>query len=174
MASTWATAEIDDHEPAAVAEAVGRDVEDTEDHGPLEGDGAPRGEPQRRRVDGKGGGDRVSEGKQVSGEQVQPGQHGKTGATAGDQRPVVAGQELETGRAAQADQGLEGLLAETGQVHHHRLQACGCGLGARRVPPVRQQDLLHRPRRMSREPGGDHAPAGSAGGAPRTGARAAA
>ena len=101
------------------------------------------------------------------------GEGAESGAAAGDDGPVIAGDDLETQSAAEADQGLEGAGIQAGQMERRAERCPPAEAPAETVlPPVGAERVAHRPRGVERQRRDIHAPAGSAGGAPRMGARA--
>src|SRR6185295_19563697 len=65
-----------------------------------------------------------------------------------------------------------GVLVQSGQMKGERMNAARGGGGLPVVPPVRAEGVPDRARRVERQRRDGHAPAGSAGGVPRRGARA--
>ncbi len=62
----------------------------------------------------------------------------------GEDRPVVAGDDLEAEAAAEPDQGLERALVQSGQMECEGMDAAGGGAGER-VRPTRGSGALHAP-----------------------------
>ena len=107
-------------ESPAVAEAVGRDVEDAHDDGAIQRDRPPRGVPDLRLIRGKGEPDLSRGVRQGLGHRPRTGECTETRATAGQKSPGVAGDDLQAQAAGMADQGFQGSLIETGQMNGER------------------------------------------------------
>ena len=83
--------------------------------------------------------------------------------------PVSTSRPEGTG---QPDEGQEGILVQAGQMKREGMNAARGGGRLPVVPPVRAEGVPDRARRVDRQRRDGHAPAGSAGGVPRRGARA--
>ncbi len=134
--------------------------------------GTPSGLPWRGGFGRHGLADSGGQLGQRLGNRPRASQRAEPRAAAGKNGPGIAGEDLEAQATCKRDQGLDGSLVQSGQMK------CGgvdSGGGVRRqplFPPVRAQRIAHRPRGVKRQRRNIHAPAGSAGGAPRIGARA--
>src|SRR3954451_16707084 len=157
---------------AAIAEAVRRNIENPDQNRLLQGHlpagSLPSGERFRRENER----DSLGQFSQCFGNTPGPGENTQAGTAAGDNRPGIAGDHLEPKTTCKRDQGLDGSLVQCCEMKSGRFDSYRGILCQLRFPAVRAERFTHHSWGVERQRRNIHAPAGSAGGAPRIGARA--
>src|SRR5437588_824919 len=128
-------------EAAAVREGVGRHVHDTDQHGMVEGERAPRDLPAARRV-GVARQETAQRGRQV----LEPGrqpvgarQRGQPARGRAHERPALAGEHVGTGLRAPAHEGFPLGLGDVFEQDDEGLYTGGGKPGRLSIPAARRQ-----------------------------------
>ena len=163
---------VDGGVPPAIAERIGGDVEDADQHRPVERHHAAGGLPEQGLVARKRMTQRGGELHQRFRRSPRPSQGREPRPRPGEQGPVLTGDDVESEAPAGRHQRLECGAVELGQVIGERLEAGRGGPRQIALPSMGQEGVSDGVLGTAGERNEPHAPDGcSAGGMPISGGR---